>query len=77
MNISNFITWFLSQFYSIGANLLSKLDNIILHGNISLMDFIITIAILSMFLPIILTIPNNMSSRVKRTGKREKEAKND
>jgi len=65
MNISNFMTWFLNQFIVIGTNMIGKLDEIILAGNISLMDFIITITIIGIFLGIVLTIPNN-ANRVSR-----------
>lgn len=69
MNISNFIVWFINQFISIGTTMLSKLDEIIIYGNISLMDFIITIVIIGAFLEIILTIPqtvNRIESRAER-----------
>lgn len=69
MNIANFMEWFLNQFVNIATNMLGKLDQIILYGNVSLMDFIITITIVGIFIGIVLTIPNNanrLSSRAER-----------
>ena len=57
MNISNFFEWFITQFVNIGSNLLGKIDEIIISGNISLLDFIVTIAIIGAFINIIITIP--------------------
>ena len=57
MNISNFFNWFFTQFINIGTNLLEKIDEIILTGNVSLLDFIITIAIIGAFINIIITVP--------------------
>ena len=57
MNITSFIAWFIQQFIRIGQTLLAKLDEIILYGNISLMDFIITIAIIGAFIEIVVTAP--------------------
>ena len=57
-NISTFMSWFITQFINIGGNLLGKLDNIIIYGNVSLMDFIITIVILGAFISIITTTAN-------------------
>lgn len=58
MNISDFIEWFITQFINIGTNLIGKLDQIIIYGNVSLLQFIITIAIISAFISIIITAPN-------------------
>lgn len=58
MNISNFIQWFLNQFYTIGTTLLAKLDSITIYGNITLMQFIITVAIISTFINLIIVAPN-------------------
>lgn len=74
MNISNFITWFINQFVYIGSNLLGKLDQIILWGNVSLMDFIITIMVLGAFVSIIITAPN---LGIVRREMRKERAKND
>lgn len=73
MNISNFIGWFIQQFVNIGSTLLGFLDNIILFGNVSLMNFIITIAIIGMFLGLIITTPS--LNIVGRTIEREKKKK--
>lgn len=69
MNITNFMEWFLNQFIGIATNMLGKLDQIILYGNVSLMDFIITITIIGIFIGIVLTLPQNankISSRAER-----------
>lgn len=57
MNIANFIEWFITQFISIASTMLAKLDQIIIYGNISLMDFIITITIITAFISILITAP--------------------
>lgn len=76
MNISNFITWFIDQFVRIAGGLLEKLDEIILAGNVSLMDFIITIAVIGAFLGIIITTPSlrvvDRATRTKNTKKGDK-----
>lgn len=73
MNISNFISWFIQQFINIGTTMLGFLDSIIIFGDISLMNFIITIAIIGMFLGIVITTPTlNIVNRSIR-----KEKKND
>lgn len=73
MNISNFITWFLTEFYRIGTQMLSNLDQITIYGNITLMQFIITIAILGVFVSIIITAPK--LGIVSRTMKSERKGK--
>lgn len=75
MNISNFMTWFLNQFIVIGTNMIGKLDEIILTGNVSLMDFIITLTIIGIFLSIVLTLPNNANKLAGRYEKRAKSKK--
>lgn len=77
MNISNFFSWFLTQFVRIGANILDKLDNIYLIGNVSLLDFTITITIIGIFLNILLTIPQNLNRKETRAERRAKKEKND
>lgn len=58
MNISEFMQWFINQFVNIATQMLGKLDDIIIYGNVSLMDFIITIAIIGAFITIIITTPS-------------------
>ena len=58
MNISTFTTWFIENFIAIATNLINKIDNIYLIENVSLLDFIITLAIIGTFIEIIITIPN-------------------
>ena len=74
MNISNFINWFLNEFVKIGTNLIGKLDLIKINGNVSLLDFTIAITIIGMFIPIILTIPNN-ANKWSKSEKRKREKK--
>ena len=75
MNISSFLAWFVNQFIRIGTNMLSILDNIVIVGNVTLMDFIITLVIMSAFLEIILTIPNTASRVEKKQSAREEKAR--
>lgn len=75
MNISSFINWFINQFINIGSQLLSKLDMIQLRNNVSLLDFIIAITIIGMFIPIILTIPNNANKWSKSESKKREKSK--
>lgn len=77
MNISNFFSWFLTQFVRIGTNLLDKLDNIFLIGNVSLLDFTITITIIGIFINILLTIPQNLNRKETRAERRARKEKND
>ena len=78
MNISNFIEWFITQFINIGTQMINIIDGIIIYGNVSLLDFIIAITILSMFLSLILTIPENAMNKVEKIGReRKKKEKND
>lgn len=77
MNISNFFSWFLTQFVKIGKNMLDKLDNIYLIGNVSLLDFTITITIIGIFLNILLTIPQNLNRKETRAERRARKEKND
>lgn len=78
MNISNFIEWFITQFVNIGTQVINILDQIIIYGNVSLLDFIIAITILGMFLSLILTIPQNAMQKVEKIGReRKKKEKND
>ena len=78
MNISNFIEWFITQFVNIGTQIINIIDGIIIYGNVSLLDFIVAIAILGMFLSLILTIPQNAMHKVEKIGReRKRKAKND
>ena len=65
MNIANFMTWFLQQFVRVGTYMIGKLDEIKLIGQVSLLDFTITIAIIGIFITIILTLPQNMNTKSK------------
>lgn len=74
MNIANFINWFLDQFISIATTMINYLGQIKIRGNISMLDFIITIAIVGMFLPLIITAPSRTERAIKE---KKKEKKND
>lgn len=72
MNIANFMEWFITQFIAIATNMLGKLDEIILYGNVSLMDFIVTITIIGIFIGIVLTLPQNANRISKREERKNK-----
>lgn len=71
INISSFMTWFLSQIYSIFSQIFSLLDRIILAPGVSLLDFSITVFILGIVVTILVAIPNNVS-RVEKGFERRK-----
>ena len=81
VNISTFSNWFLTEFIRIATNIINHLDNIELVSNVTLLDFIIAIAVISAFIGIILTLPNSanrMSSRAEskqRRAERNKKSK--
>lgn len=75
MNISNFMEWFITEFVRIGSNLIGKLDQIIIYGNVSLLDFIITITIIGAFIGIIITVAS--SKAVGKVGRSERSKKSD
>lgn len=74
-DISNFISWFIQQFINIGTQVINILDNIVIYGGVTLLDFIIAITILGMFLSIILAIPQNAMHKVERIGRERKKKK--
>lgn len=57
-DISSFMSWFITQFVTIGTFLINWLDKIKLIGNASLLDFTITITVITAFIGIIITAPN-------------------
>lgn len=71
VDISSFMGWFINQFTTIGANLIQKIDNIIIYNNVSLLDFIITIAIIGAFLPLVITATNSYSKEIVKREKRK------
>lgn len=80
MNITNFITWFIEQFISIGTSILTTLDNIKIYNTVSLLDFTITIAIIGIFIEIVITIPNQAlrnADRINAKKARESRQKNE
>ena len=60
-DISGFFTWFLGQIYTMFSTLLGYLDHIFIAGNVSLLDFIITILILGLVVSIIVASPGTAS----------------
>lgn len=77
MNISGFIEWFIQQVVNIGTQTINILDNIIIYGNVSILDFIIAITILGMFLGLILAIPQNAMNKAEKSIRERKKKKND
>ena len=55
MDITNFMTWFINQVLSIFGQCFTILDNITFMGT-SLLKVILTIAILGIILPVLLTL---------------------
>ena len=47
MNITNFITWFIYQFMNIAQRIVNSIDQIKIYNSVSLLDFTITITIIS------------------------------
>lgn len=75
MNIANFMEWFITEVIRIGSFMLFKLDQITIAGNVSLMDFIITITIIGIFISIVLTLPNNANRIAGRYESKQKSKK--
>lgn len=59
INITSFMTWFLSQIYSIFSQIFSLLDRIILAPGVSMLDFSITLFILGFVVTILIASPGN------------------
>lgn len=76
IDISNFVSWFINQFVSIGTQLINIIDGIIIYNNVSLLDLTITIVILGMFLQLILTIPQNAMNKAERNVRESKKERN-
>lgn len=74
MDISSFIQWFINQVMTIFTYIWNTLDNITIYGNVTLLDFIITLTIITIFIEIILALPTTAS---KISGKIERKVKND
>lgn len=72
MNITNFMGWFLSIFITIGTFMFTKLNTIMLVENVSMLDFIIALTIISIFINIILTMPQNINKWESRKERKEK-----
>lgn len=77
-DISSFISWFIQQVVNIGTKAIEIVDSIVIYGGVTMLDFIIAIAILGMFLTIILAIPQNAMNKVEKIGReRKRKEKND
>lgn len=77
-DISSFISWFIQQVVNIGTKAIEIIDSIIIYEGVTMLDFIIAIAILGMFLTIILAIPQNAMNKVEKIGReRKRKEKND
>lgn len=75
MDITNFISWFLTQTLNIFTWFFNLLDSIKFY-NVSLLSFCITIVIISVLIPVILTITkgdkiNSERSSSKKASKSE------
>lgn len=78
MDITNFIVWFVNQVVNIFTWIFSTLDNIKFLGT-SLLGVLTTIMILSVLLPVILTLGQSVNAIGERSDKiderRERNAK--
>lgn len=72
VDISNFITWFITQVVNIGTRCINLIDNIKIYNTVSILDLTITIVIIGMFLELILTIPQNSMSKAEKNVKEYK-----
>jgi len=68
MDISNFINWFINQVINIFSWAFNLLDSITFNGT-SLLKVIITIIIIGVLIPVILTISQNVSVIGQRSEK--------
>ena len=78
VNINNFTNWFINELIRIGTWGINQLDNIELVTGVTLLDFTIAIAIISIFVTLILTLPNNVNrleSRAERKRERAERSK--
>ena len=71
-DISTFTTWFLGEVVRIGTWIVNALDSIMLTQNVSLLDFIVTLAVIGVFLGIILTLPQNVNRYEKNYESKQK-----
>lgn len=71
VDISTFTGWFINQFVSIGTQIINMLDNIRIASNVSLLDFIIAIAIIGAFLPLVITAATRGGKEIEKREKRK------
>lgn len=82
MDITNFMTWFISKIVEMFSWFFGILDNITFMGT-SLLKVCLTISIISCLIPILLTIGKSgrvqmeRSERVDRSTRKESEGKNE
>lgn len=60
VDISSFMSWFISTMVSIMGTVLDILENIHIANNVSLLDFIIALIVIGAFISIVITIPNKV-----------------
>ncbi len=66
------MTWWIQTFVNLGSQIINKIDSIFLIGNVSLLDFIITLFIIQAFIGIILTAPKAVGREVARQERSKK-----
>lgn len=60
VDISSFMSWFISTMVTIIGTVLDILENIHIANNVSLLDFIIALIVIGAFISIVITIPNKV-----------------
>lgn len=77
MNISEFISWFISTFINLLKTVFNTWDNIEIASGVTLLDFNIGIFIIGIILLVLFTFPNasRMESMGEKVGRNEKRAK--
>lgn len=68
MDITNFMTWFITQVINMFKTIFTTLDDITFSGT-SLLKIIITISILSALIPVLLTIVKSSRVTAERSSK--------
>lgn len=72
INITNFIQWIFSETIRILTWSYTLLDSIKIWGTITMLDLIITIFVITIMLPIILTLAKGQKIRESKSGKIKK-----
>lgn len=71
IDLSSFITWFINITLNLILWAYNTLDSIQLSNGVSLLDFVITIFIIGIVIPVLVAIPNN-ASRVESRAEHKK-----